>query len=498
MPRVLIAAIKHESHTFNRRPTTLDVFRRQGYLRDAAVVQRYRGTGLEMAGFIDAAEARGWDYTTPIAVSAGSGGRVAAAALAEFIAVLEDGLRRAMPLDGVLLALHGAMAAEEEDDPDGLILQRVRGILGPEVPVHVTLDPHANVSDRMAAQASVLISYRTNPHTDHYETAQRAATLLARAFAGQVVPRSVVARAPTLVGFDRARTHTGHGPMIDAMARADAAERTVPGVWHVSINGGFSHADVHDAGPSVTVSGSADQATLQSVADAIMAEGFRRRAEETVRLLTVEEAIDIARRGAAGGPVIIADYTDAPGGGACGDHTGLLRAMIEAGLTNAAFGAIFDPQAAALARAAGPGARIMLRLGGWIDPDFSGTPIEMTAEIRLLSDGAYVHTGPYAPGTIGSFGPSALIRIGGVDIILATENKNILDQEQFRIFGIEPASLSTLGLKCMHGFRAAFEPLAGRTIACDAGGLTTYQYHRLPFQALRRPIWPLDDVGDAP
>ena len=191
--------------------------------------------------------------------------------------------------------------------------------------------------------------------------------------------------------------------------------------------------------------------------------------------------------------MVVADYTDAPGGGACGDNTVLLRAMLEAGLEKAAFGAIWDPSAAAAARAAGAGGAGGGGRGG-VDPAFSGAPIEAVGEVRLLSDGAYTHDGPYAPGARGSFGPSALVRFGGIDVIVATENRNILDLQQFRLFGIEPAHCSTIGLKCMHGFRAAFEAAAGRVLSCDGGGLTTYNYARLPFKALRRPIWPLDNV----
>ncbi len=499
--RVVLAAIKHESHTFNRFPTTLELFRRQGYRRDGDVVRAYRGTGLEMAGFLDAAGRHGWTVTTPISASATSGGRVSAEAMADFLAVLGDGIRAAMPLDGVLLALHGAMAAEGDDDADGTILAMVRGIVGPQVPVAVTFDLHANVSDRTAAMADIIVSYRTNPHTDHYPTAVIAADLLARAMEGEarprtaeVRPRTVVARAPTLVAFDRGRTHTGHGPMIEALAEARRLERHEPGVWCVSLNSGFSHADVWQAGPSVTVTGTGDPARLQAIAGRLMAEGFRRRAEETVRLASVEEAVEAMRAGWPGAPVIVADYTDAPGGGAYGDATVLLRAMIAAGLADAAFGAIWDPRTAAQARAAGVGARIAARLGGWIDPVFSDAPIEAEAEVIRLSDGNYVHEGPYAPGTVGSFGDSAVLRIGGIDVIVSTENKNILDQQQFKIYGIDPARCASVGLKCMHGFRAAFEPVAAQVVSCDAGGLTTYDYSRLPFARLRRPIWPLDPV----
>ncbi|NKE46279.1 M81 family metallopeptidase [Roseomonas frigidaquae] len=489
---VLLASIKHESHTFNRFPTSFALIRRQGWREGTAVVQAYRDTGSEMAGFLDVAEAAGWHIMTPIAMNATSGGRVAADAFAAALDALEAGIKAAGKLDGILLALHGAMAAEGEDDADGAILSRVRTLVGPDIPLAATLDLHANVSDRMAASANILVSYRTNPHVDHRETAHRAAQLLMRAMESGVLPVSVVERAPTLVGFDRGRTHTGHGPMIDALAEADRLERDVPGVLAVSVNGGYSHADMQDAGPSVIVTGEGDAALLREYAASLMRMGYERRAEETVRLATIPEAIAAMREGPF--PCVVADYTDAPGGGAYGDATPMLRAMIEAGLTNAAFGAIFDPKAAAMACDAGEGARLHLSFGGWIDPAFSGAPIEAEVEVRHVSDGAYVHDGPYAPGTCASFGRSALVRVGGVDVILSTENKNILDLQQFRIFGLEPARLSAIGLKCMHGFRAAFEPIAARVLACDAGGLTTYQYERLGFTRVRRPVWPLDAV----
>jgi microcystin degradation protein MlrC len=489
--RVLLAAIKHESHTFNRVPTTLSMFREQSYRTGQAVQDVYRNTGLEMGGFLDAAARHGWAITTPISVSAGSGGRVTAEALADFIAVLRAGLIAAAPLDGVLLALHGAAVAEGEDDMDGAILAMVRSVVGPAVPVALTLDPHANVSDRMAAHANIIVSYRTNPHTDHRAVGNIAGDLLDQAMAAATLPRTVIARAPTLVGFDRARTHTGHGPMIDALAEARRLE-TRPGIASVSINGGFSHADVWDAGPSVTVSGTAPD--LQAIADRLMAEGFRRRAEETIRLATVEQGVAACLKGSPDGPVVVADYTDAPGGGAYGDGTVLLRAMIEAGVTDAAFGSIWDPVTAQQAIEAGVGARIAVKLGGWVDPAFCGTPIEAAAEVRVVSDGNYVHEGPYTPGNRGSFGPSALLRIGGVDIIVASVPKNIFDHQQFTIYGLNSRTLSVVGLKCMHGFRAAFEPTAGLVLSCDCGGLTTYDYARLPFKTLRRPIWPLDEV----
>jgi microcystin degradation protein MlrC len=166
--------------------------------------------------------------------------------------------------------------------------------------------------------------------------------------------------------------------------------------------------------------------------------------------------------------------------------------MFEARLTNAAFGTICDPAAVAAATTAGVGATVRLEIGGKRDAKFSGRPIVAEATVLMLSDGRFVHEGPYAPGTPGSFGPSAKVAIGGIAVILATHPVNILDQQQFKVFGIQPPALSALGLKCMHGFRAAFEPSAGRVLACDAGGVCTYDYAKLDYRQLRRPIWPLD------
>jgi microcystin degradation protein MlrC len=228
-----------------------------------------------------------------------------------------------------------------------------------------------------------------------------------------------------------------------------------------------------------------------------MADGRRRRDEQTSRLLGVDEAVALMRQGRVGaGPVIAADFADAPGAGAHGDATGLLRGMIEGGLRDAAFGTIFDPHAAARAHAAGRGARLRLAFGGWIDPRFGGGPIEAEVEVLQLSDGRYVHEGPYAKGMTASFGPSALIRAGGVDVILASEPINIWDRQQFLIFGVDPAAKASIGLKCMHAFRAAFAPLAARMVDCDGGGIASSRYAEREHLRVRRPIHPLDPVPE--
>ena len=495
--KVLLAQILHEANSFNRHLKTLDDLRAQGCHFGAAAVDAFAGTRMEMAGFLDAARREAWRIATPVAASLSVGGPVARDAFATLRDALLDGIGQLDGVDGVLLALHGAMVAEGEDDADGALIEAVRAAVGPGVPIVVTLDLHANVSDRMARLADALVPYRTNPHTDRRETALRASEILIAAMAGRIRPRVHLARRPQMFGFDRGRTFTGHGPMIDALALARAAERDTPGVIEIGILAGYSYADVHEVGPSVVVTGDGQDARFQEIAERLMDEGWRRRDEQTSRLHTVDEAIAAIRAAPTErGPAIVADFADAPGAGAYGDATALLRAMIAAGIRDAAFGTIFDPRAAAAARAAGEGTRLRLAFGGWNDPRFGGPPIDMEVEVLRLSDGRYVHEGPYAAGMTASFGPSALVRAGGVDVILASEAINIWDQQQFRIFGLEPSRLRAIGLKCMHAFRAAFQPIASIAIDCDGGGIASSRYAERDYVRARRPIHPLDPLGN--
>ncbi|MFM8681466.1 MAG: M81 family metallopeptidase, partial [Alphaproteobacteria bacterium] len=474
--RVLLAQVLHEANTFNRFPRTLAGFELQGCHFGADVPAAFASTTMEMAGFLEAARDRGGAIETPVATTLSVGGIVARDAFERFRDAMLDSLRALGRADGILVALHGAMVAEGEDDADGALLAALREAAGPGTPIVVTLDLHANVSDRMAAMANAIVPYRTNPHTDRKETALRAAAILADAMAGRTRPRVSIARAPQMFGFDRGRTFTGHGPMIDALATARRLEREVPGIIEIGILAGYSYADVWEVGPSVCVTGDGDDPRHLAVARELMAEGRQRRDEETSRLLGVAEAVALMREGRAGaGPVIVADFADAPGAGAHGDATGLLRGMIEGGVRDA-FGTIFAPRAASRAREAGVGARLRLAFGGWIDPRHGGPPIEAEVEVLRLSDGRYVHEGPYAKGMTASFGPSALVRAGGVDVILASEPVNIWDRQQFLIYGIDPAAKAAIGLKCMHAFRAAFEPIAARTVDCDGGGIASSRY----------------------
>ncbi len=494
---VVAAKIKHETNGFNRVLTTLEHFRSHELLVGDAVIPYYQGTRLEMGAFIDSAAEYGWTLDVPVSAFANPSGVVADAAFESMCGMLIDGLRKQPHIDGVLLALHGAMFTESYGDAEGELLARVRNAIGPDVPVAVTLDPHANVTQRMVDHANIITSFRTSPHTDHYETGKRAARLLDETMQGRLHPRMVLARRPQLQGFDGARTYVQGGPMLQALAIASAAERE-SGVACVSIQAGFSRCDIAELGPTVVVTTDGVHAAGKDIAESLMDFCWRTRAVSSDPLVSIAQAVAAAVAHTPGtAPLILGDYGDAPGGGSYGDSTRLLSALLDAGVRNGALAAIYDPATAQQALQAGVGATITVALGGISDTALMGEPIRTTARVLSVSEtGDVVFKGPYGTGSRRSFGPSACLEIQGFSVIVSSRNLGLYDLEQFRIYGIDPAQCAVVVVKCMQGHHAAFDPIGSKTLDVDTGGLTSADLSRFTFSRVTRPVWPLDAMSE--
>lgn len=489
--RVIVGQFCHETNTFSVQKADTEDFAKLFCYRANEVRAKLAGTNSEVAGFLDVADREGWDVVHTIATFANPSGKVTDRAWHELGGIILEAARANPDVDGVLLALHGAMVTETYDDAEGQLLEELRAILGPKVPIAVTLDLHANVSDRMAAHASALVSYRSYPHVDMRERGREAAELMRRALAGEVRPVTVVARRPQLLGVAGGRTDAG--PMLGVLARARAMEAE-PGVLSVSINAGFAKADIVDAGPTATVTGDGDDPRWRAMAEELMDMVWATRNERAGEVLDPAEA---ARRaaawaGEAGRPLVIADTGDNPGGGAYGDSTSLLAALLEADVQGVALGSIRDPEAVAAMTAAGVGAAITVDVGGKVDPDFGGPPMRLTGTVVHVGPGDYTHEGPMWAGLEANLGPIAVLRTAGIDVLCATNLLQLLDRNMFRIAGIEPTERQILVVKSSQHFRAAFGPIAGEILVVDGGGLTTRDYARMPFRRLRRPIFPLD------
>lgn len=494
---VLTGVFVHESNTFKKGETTLQDFRDDVLDLGQTAVDRFRGVNEELAGFLDVAEAEGWRLTHTVSAHATPGARVAREAFDHIAGLICEGARaHRATLDGVLLSLHGSMVPVFCEDGEGELLSRLRAILGPDLPIAVTLDLHAMVTPAMVEQAQVFVSYKTYPHVDMRETGRHAAQLLHRTMQGQVRPRTLRVHLPMLDEANAGRTDVPETAALYTRARAHEAE---PGILAVSVNAAFAEADILEAGPTVLVThDTGAEARARAIAEGLAQTIWDQRGAVSNDFLTPQAAAALARDfDAAGGPLVIADYADNPGAGAYGDATALLAALLEAGATGGAFAPMIDPQAAAILHCHRPGETVTLDLGGHNDPAFGGGPLRLTGELIHLSDGTYTGDGPILGGITHSFGPTAVFRVQGIDILVVTLSGQMLDLQQVRAFGIEPARLRFLVVKSMQHFRAAFEPVSGRVIVCDSGALATPQAHLRPYSRVRRPVWPLDRDGFA-
>jgi microcystin degradation protein MlrC len=366
----------------------------------------------------------------------------------------------------------------------------VRAVAGDEVPIAITLDLHANVTEKMCDLANIIVSYKTYPHIDMRDCARQAGEILQRSLTGEISPRTIRVHRPMLEEVNGGRTDVG--PMIERIEAAKAWEQR-PDACAVSINAGFASADIAEAGPTVLVTAAGNHDQHLEFANSLADDIWNRRHEVLNDYLDVDTAAAIAKQfSSAAGPLVIADYADNPGGGAYGDSTNLLRALLDAGVSNACFGPMVDGVTVEQLCQYEIGATIPVNLGGKIDPDFGGGPLDLTVELLCKSDGRYVGGGDMIGGLQRSFGPTAVVRAGGIEILITTIAQQMLDLQQFKSFAINPESKRVIALKSMQHFRADFEPIAGQVIVCDSGALCTPNYRRLQYRNVRRPIFPLD------
>lgn len=490
--RVLLAGLFHETHCFVPDRTGLADFI---VTRGAGLLAR-RGDGSQIDGFLEVAAREGWQVVPAADYSAMPSGLVEDAVFEAFWAELEAVARPALAagLDAIFLSLHGAMVTESIPDVEGTLLARLRALPGAaDLPLFGVFDLHANFTAAMAAGADGLVCYRENPHVDARETGSRASELLARALAEGKRPRMLRRNPPVL--WPPTGTGTADDPMLTLEALARQAERDHPDLWAVNVVGGFSFADVPDAGVSLSVvtAGSAAEAEGVLARLALAAWEMRRAG------LVLDEPVDavVERLGRVPrGPVLLVEPADNIGGGAPGDGTGVLRALLRHGVGHAAV--IIDDAAAVQALAAVPvGGTLTLPLGGKGSPLDEG-PVTLAVELVSRSDGRFTledrHSHLAASRGVNiEMGPCAVVRHAGVTILLTSRKTPPFDLGQLRSQGIVPERLSVIGVKAAVAHRRAYDPITAASYRVATPGPCTSDPRTLPYRHLRRPIWPLDD-----
>ncbi len=390
-------------------------------------------------------------------------------------------LKAALPVDGVLLGLHGAMVAHGYDDVEGDIIERVRDLVGSRTVIGVELDPHCHLTLRRVRLSDIIVLYKEFPHTDVVERAEDLLALVLRTLRGEIRP------VMSLYDCRQIGSYPTTLPLMRGFVDRITALENRDGILSVSIGHCFPYADVPELSGRVLVVADGDKETADRVASRIGAEFVAMRGRTAPDYLSPDAAIDAALA-AVGEPVVLADPADNAGGGAPSDNTTILRRLLERGVERAAVGPIWDPIAVRLCFDAGVGARLPLRFGGKTGPA-SGTPIDATAEILALKRDCWQSFGP----TQVPLGDCAAIRVAGVEVVLIEKRTQALGLELFSNLGIHPLGRKILVVKSTNHFMAAFGPIAHKVLYVEADGPLDRNYARIPYRRVARPIWPLDE-----
>jgi microcystin degradation protein MlrC len=484
--QVVIGSISHETNTFSNVLTGLPQFNENLYLGQD-IVSVFRGKHAIASAFIQVAEAEGFELLPTVWASATPSGFVTDAAFTHLLARLLQPIEAAKPVDGVLLHLHGAMVTQSLDDPEGEILAAVRGVVGRGVPIVVTLDLHANIAERMVREADVLIGYDTYPHVDQFERGLEAAQLMASILQGRVTPTMAMQKPPMIVSPQRQKT--SYYPMNALINLAHELEAD-DSIVNVTVAGGYPFADLEFAGMTMVVTTNNRPKIAQHKADQLAALAWKLRRDFLADVVPPTEAVAEAMA-APGGPVVLADHADNPGGGAPCDGTVLLQTLLALGAENAVLAVLADPEAVATLLTAGVGATVTLPLGGRTDR-LHGPPLTVTGTVKLISDGTFWPLGPMASGLASTMGRTVVFTCQGVDVIVTEKRIQPTDLELYRSVGIEPTRKQILAVKSAVHFRASHEPIATKIIEVDTPGIHSARLSAFNYTKLRRPIFPLD------
>jgi microcystin degradation protein MlrC len=494
--RLLIAMMKHETNTFSPVLTDWQRFLDWGAHLGPAALRAYEGTGMPMAAYIDLAREIGAEIVTPVAAEAMPSGPVTAEAYELMSRAILDAVEAGC--DAALLDLHGAMVAETTEDGEGTLLEQIRAI-APNLPIAVTCDLHANLSDTMVRNCTALIGYKTYPHVDMYAVGKQVGTILLRAMKGEVRPVMAWGRRPLLA--QTLRMGTDDEPMKSLIAAARNAEAR--GLLAATVFGGFPLADTPAAGISAICIADGDAAAARAATETLLETAWDQRGDFLYHHEPLAEAVGRAKAASRGarGPVLLLDHADNVGSGGTQDVMTVIAEVIRQGLEDVAVAAVCDPAAVAAMEKAGVGSTVTLRLGGRTDmPSIGrrGEPLEITGRVRTLSDGEWVVRGPMYTGVTVQMGPSAVLDTGTMQIVVVSRHHEPWDQGVFTSLGIDPKTKRYLLLKSRIHYRAGFAPLAAATITCDGVGVTTSNNDLLRFEKVRRPIYPLDRLNAAP
>ena len=488
MKRIGVMGFIHESNTFSVTPTTYEHFEQISLTRGKELIERWTGGNHELSGFLEGAESNGLEPVPLVAAFAMPSGAVVRETFEAIAEQTIDALKAAMPVDGLYLGLHGATVSEEFPDADGEMARRLREVVGPDVPVVMTLDLHANVSPGMVANADATTIYRSNPHLDQKARGLEAASLLGRTLRGEIRPVQALECPPLIISI--AKQYTDEDPAKGLYEDVDSVLKW-PGILSASVAMGFYYADVEEMGATFLAVADHDRDLARKAARWMAQRAWDRREEFQAELPSAAEAVAMAME-AAEAPVVLLDIGDNVGGGSPGDSTLILAEIVAQKASNAMV-VLFDAESVARCVEAGVRNPVNLQVGGKTDGRH-GSPVSVQGRVRMISDGIFQEP-EVRHGGWGSFdqGVTAVVETPEQHTLILTSVKMApVSLEQVKSLGVKPESRKILVAKGVIAPRAAYNPVAARTILVDTPGATCVNPAGFTFHHRRRPLYPLE------
>ena len=489
--RIALGQLWQETNTFNPLATTRADFDQFGVLRGAAMIEAMSDTN-ELGAFIQSL--RSWperpELVGLVRLPAWPSGSATAETFRWLLEEIVESLRRELPIDAVLLALHGAMVADTAPDVEGEVLAAVRRLVGPEIPIVATLDLHANVTRKMIASSDALVLFHTAPHVDVFETGLRGAGVLRRILVDGARPTTAFEKIPLVVPAERANTQDPASVSHAFREHLQALERD-PRVLAAGLATVQPWLDIPELGTSVVVTTDGDAEFADAQCREFARAVWRRRRDYLPELTPLEEAVRRAHE-RTDGLVVLSDSADATTSGAPGDSNWVLQELLKYSWTGDVLVALVAPEVVGAAANAGVGAELTAPLGGVRDNRFS-RPFTVTARVERLFDAKFVISGHLAKNLPIDMGPSAVLRSGGVSILLTTLSGPHFAPEFFRAAGFDPFAARVLVAKSPCGFRAAYAPHAREIMVVRAPGCAPSDFWHYEYRHIPRPLWPWDD-----
>ncbi len=485
--RIGIAYLIQETNSFSPISTRLEDF---GFLTGKASLEKWKGSRTELGGFVDfLAETQneavplfsGWAITQ---------GPIEKNEFEKMKFKIGAQLEQAGKLDGLLLALHGAMCAEGTDDCEGAILELIRSVLGPDLPIVLTLDLHANVTKRIVQLANAVIGYKTYPHVDFYETGRTAGGMLSRALRGEISPVTAMIKIPMIVPAENMQTAIG--PMADVFSVGESFRREHPEILDVSVFGVQPWLDIDEMGCATVAVVDRKKQVAEQCCTQIAREFWEKRRGFEVTLLSPREAIEMALE-TEGQPVVLSESSDSPTAGSPGDSAELLRALLEYAPNASAALWVRDPVAVRRTWGLTSGTLVQLEIGAGFDKT-NRSPVPVQGVVCSSSEGTFIPKGTVYKGMRFDMGRTTVLEIGAVSVLVSEKAVPVVNPELYRSQGVEPSDKKIVIVKSPSNFRAEYAPFAAKMILVDTPGISSANIRSLPYRRVPRPIYPLDET----